>query len=259
MIDRMSPTYRMELTQKIANTIADKFGNESDAIGRYLKFWHEPGDINGYGKNFDLIIDELYEIELINTLDSSDNDTLIKIAIDLGINTPDYIPSIANFMESLKVDFNQARVTFDKAYKKVEEEPEIAVGLANSALESIIKEILKDERISEEYKEGDTINKLAPKILKAFKLFPSSNLPSEIKTMGSSLLAVSNAIEGLRSNKTYFHGKTNGDYIIEDPMYSYFIVNSVTTVGLFLLSFYKEKYPLIVKEVDEVNIDDLPF
>ena len=65
------------------------------------------------------------------------------------------------------------------------------------------------------------------------------------------------AIDDLRSDKTIFHGKTDSNYLVSEPFYAYFIVNSVSAVGLFLLNFYKQKYPpkTIVINAD----DDLPF
>ena len=68
-------------------------------------------------------------------------------------------------------------------------------------------------------------------------------MPKEIKTIGSSLLAISRGIENLRSDKTLFHGKTEGDYIVSDSTYAYLIFNSVCTVGMFIKSFYDEHYP----------------
>ncbi len=44
--------------------------------------------------------------------------------------------------------------------------------------------------------------------------------------------------------------------MIEDAIYAQFVINSVTTVGLFLNSFYKTKYPKPEPEYEE---DDLPF
>lgn len=79
---------------------------------------------------------------------------------------------------------------FESALKKIESEPSIGIGLANSALESIIKEILKDERINSKIKSNKTLYDLASEILKVFQLFPNSEMPNEIKTIGSSLLSV---------------------------------------------------------------------
>ena len=176
------------------------------------------------------------------------------MAIDLGVDTPDFIPSIPTFRNEIKAEYSTASATFEKAYKFIESEPETAIGLANSALESIIKEILKDNRISTQWKDTDTLYSLTISLLKEFKLLPTAEMPAEIKTIGSSFIAASQGMEKLRSDKSYFHGKTDGDYVVSDSMYVYFVMNSICTIGKFLLSFYKQNYPK-----QEYNINDLPF
>jgi hypothetical protein len=179
---------------------------------------------------------------------------LLKIAIDLGVDTPDFIPSIPTFKNQLKSDYKNAYDTFTKAYRQIETDPSTAVGLANSALESIIKEILKDERISSKLSGGETLYKLTSIILKVFNI-TNEDHPKEIKIIGNSLLAINQTIEKLRSEKTNFHGKTTDDYLINDTIYTFFIVNSVATVGLFLNSYYKTKFPKtqIIIEDDEIT------
>ncbi len=142
---------------------------------------------------------------------------LLKVAIDLGVDTPDFIPSIPTFKNALKAEYKTAYDTFNKAYKQIETDPSTAIGLANSALESIIKEILKDHRISAKVKGSETLYKLSSIILKEFNLTNTEH-PKEIKTIGNSLLAINQAIEKLRSEKTNFHGKTSEDYLIEDSI-----------------------------------------
>ena len=198
------------------------------------------------------------KLDVKKTLHHIDGETLLKIAIDLGVETPDYIPSIPVFKNELKSSYETASQTFEKAFKNVEEDPSLAVGLANSALESIIKEILKDDRIDVEWNEKDTLSNLIKSICKAFKLTTDSEMPNEIKTISSSLLNACKAIDDLRSDKTIFHGKMDSNYVVTEPLYAYFIVNAVSTVGLFLLNFYKLRFPQIVKPVLE-DIDDLPF
>jgi len=159
------------------------------------------------------------------------------------------------------VEYASASSTFENAFKKIESEPNIAIGLANSALESIIKEILKDERINSKIKPNKTLYELTGEILKVFQLYPNSDMPEEVKTIGSSLLAISKGIEKIRSDKTDFHGKTSVDYKIEDPIYTYFIVNCVTTVGLFLNSYFKMKFPkpIIENEIQKIDKDVVYF
>ncbi len=75
-------------------------------------------------------------------------------------------------------------------------------------------------------------------------------MPNEIKGIGSSMLSMNKNIEQLRSNKSRFHGKLKEDILIDESIYAYFIVNSVTTIGLFLISFYKTKFK--AEETEEI-------
>lgn len=260
MSDKISPKYQMKLVDDVDKAIWETYSSYKK-VKLYIEKWHfSEGDWNNAWENFAIVIKHNGEIDLLSTLHNIDGETLIKIAIDMGVETPDFIPSIPAFRNEIKSDYSAASATFEKAFKQIEEHPDIAVGLVNSALESIVKEILKDGRIKIKAKEGETLYGLTQSLLRDFELFPNSDMPKEIKTIGSSLLSINQSIEKLRSEKTNMHGKTNDDYVINDALYTYFVVNSVVTVGLFLNSFYKKKYP---KEEDfpkdEIDGDNLPF
>ncbi len=260
MNDLISPKYQMQLVKSVEKAIWDEYKTYKQVrlyIDKWYKNNYEPNGFNNdFWENFKIVEKPNSEIDLISTLHKMSGTVLLQIAIDLGVDTPDFIPSIPTFKNELKSEFKTAYATFTKAYKEIENDPSLAVGLANSALESIIKEILKDERLSSKLSGGETLYKLTSIILKEFNI-TNSDYPKEIKTIVSSLLAINQAIEKLRSEKTDFHGKTNDDFLITDSIYTYFIVNAVATVGLFLNSYYKTKFPkpkLIVEEDD-----GLPF
>jgi hypothetical protein len=265
MNDLISPKYQMKLINEVENALWAEFQTSKYVnVKYYIQKWQYivcEDSYNGIIYNFDIVNQpNSTNIDLSTTLHNIDGATLLKIAIDLGIDTPDFIPSIPTFKNTLKSDYKTAYDTFVKAYKQIETDPSIAVGLANSALESIIKEILKDNRLNCNLKGNETNRELTKHILKQFKLFSKSDLPDEIKTIGHSLSAINQSIEDLRSSKTDFHGKTAEDYIIDDPIYAYFVVNSITTVGLFLNSYYKNKFPKIETEIANTIIDDdFPF
>lgn len=227
MNEVVSPKYLMQLISEVAEAIWKGYTSYKN-VKFYMEKW-QVGD-NWNWQNFPIVTKENGEIDLITTLNGIDGETLLKIAIDIGVETPDFIPSIPTFRNEIKSDYQTASATFEKAFKQIETHPDIAVGLANSALESIIKEILKDDRIKTQLKPEKTLYDLASDLLKEFQLFPESEMPKEIKTIGSSLLAASQSIERLRSEKTTVHGKIGGDYIIQDPLYTYFILNSVVTL-----------------------------
>src|SRR5690606_34478340 len=114
---------------------------------------------NNNWENFHIYQKDSGEIDLLRTLHSMSGGDLLKVAIEMGVDTPDFIPMIPTFKNELKSDFKTAYDTFTKAFKQIESDPSLAVGLANSALESIIKEILKDERINCKVKGNETLYK----------------------------------------------------------------------------------------------------
>jgi len=253
----ISPKFQMKLVDDVEKAIWKEFESYK-RVQIYLQKWHW-SDINY--ENFCIVDkDDNGTIDLTKTLHTMDGETLLKIALELGVDTPDFIPSIPTFRNVIKAEYVTASDTFEKAFRQIEEHPDIAVGLANSALESIIKEILKDERLNTKLNSNRTLYDLTSDLLKKFQLFPNSDMPQEIKIIGSSLLSINQSIEKLRSEKTNLHGKTKEDYIIKDSLYTYFVVNSVATIGLFLNSFYKKKFPdLVEEEKDDFDIEDLPF
>lgn len=260
MNDIISPKFQMKLVQEVHDKIWEEFTSYKDVLF-YVKKWHKTEwyDINNQWQNFEIIMN-MHNIDLKSTLHDMKGEDLLKIAIDLGIDTPDFIPSIPTFKNAIKDEYENVHDTFIKAIKNIENEPDLAVGLANSAFESLIKEILKDGRISVKLKGGETLYKLTQIILKEFNI-SNDNFPIEAKTISTSLLAISQSIEKLRSEKTNFHGKTKEDILISDSIYVYLIVNSITTIGLFLNSFYEKKFPK--PQIEIVNPfeddDDLPF
>jgi len=249
MNELISPKYQMELVSNIEKAIWEEYQSYNQ-VRNYIIKWYD-GDINW--ENFRIFEKKDGNFDLNRTLHSMPGEYILKIAIDLGIETPDFIPSVPTFKNMIKANYKTAYDTFSKAFKQIETDPNIAIGLSNSALESIIKEILKDERINYKLKGTETLYKLAQLILKEFNILNNEH-PIEIKTIGSSLLAICQSIEKLRSNKTFFHGKTENDYLINDSVYTYFIVNAISTIGLYLNSYYLKNFP---KQVDEFK--DVPF
>ena len=239
----ISPKYLMKLVDQIEKTIWKEFSSYKN-VKNYIKKWHKHSDdnFNNYWENFQICEDSKRQINLNETLHNIDDETIVKIAIDLGIETPDFIPAIPVIKNVLKANYSKAFDSFQTALKQIEEDPDLAIGLANSTLESIIKHILENDNISTKLNKKETLYDLAQNILKEFALFPNQKVPDEIKNIGSGLLKVSQNIEKLRSEKTTFHGKAKKDYIIKEPLYAYFVVNVISTIGLFLMSFYEKKY-----------------
>lgn len=260
MTQNISPKYITDLTKKVADTIWGNF-KSYDMVKFYISKWQEYDYSYDYEGvlNFE-IVETPKGIDLIPTLAGMSNELLIKMAIDLGIDTPNFIPCIPTFKNVLKAEHTTTSEIFEKAYKLVYEDPSMAISLANSALEGIIKEILNDERINVQYEAKLTLKKLINLICKAF-MDNDEDMPQEIRTISSSLIGISGTIEDLRSTKTIAHGKSATDYIVSNPLYAELIINSVASVGLFLQTYYKQNYPSLQqsKEIYETYEVSLPF
>jgi hypothetical protein len=66
-------------------------------------------------------------------------------------------------------------------------------------------------------------------------------------------------IEHIRSDNTKGHGKTDFDYMIDDPLYAKFIINIISSVGLFLINYYEKKFLPNKKDSAIQDEDELPF
>ena len=261
-MDKISPSYQMRLVQTINDKLFEQFKSYNE-VEHYIRKWYEC-DEYGNWENFHIATKKNKEnqdkIDATSTLHSMCGELLLRIAIDLGIETPDFIPSIPTFKNELKSSYKTASQTFEKAYNNVETDPDLAIALSYSALESICKEILTDSRVAISYDKSMTLPKLISAICKGFR-FVDTNLPVELKTIGSSLINIAKAIEDIRSDKTKAHGQTDNDYRVQDSLYTKFVVNSVSTVGLFLLNFYEEKYPIKRAQTQNnwTDSNELPF
>jgi len=260
MNPKISPKFKLNLLDKIEKRIWDCFQSYKK-VKTYLIQWQkdEPWD-----DVFFTIINknDSEDIDLTQTLANIDDETIMKIAVDLEISTPDFIPSVAEIENTFKTNYHTAQQTFQKALTQSYDNPDSAVALANSALESIVKHILSDSRFKD-FDRNKTLYKLTIDLLKEFKLFPPKELPTPIRNISQSLLKAVQSIENLRSNNTDSHGKLDDDYVIHDSLYAFFTINAVTTVGLFLISFYEKKYQSACSENDadtaESMTDDIPF
>lgn len=250
-MEQISPKYIINLQKKVKTNLQWEFSPSE--IMAYLERWvirH-----GAFSQNFWITKLDNGKIDLDKTIQDIDDETLLKIAIDLGIETPDFIPSIPTFKNEIKASYKTAGKIFEKACKKVEDDPENAISLANSALESIIREFLKDDRITERPKGNATLYELAQYFLKATKLFPIKEQPQEIRAMGNGLLNTCQAIENLRSRKTLAHGRTENELVIEESMYSKYVVNAAATIGLFFMELYRKNYP----QLTFTEIGEMPF
>ena len=253
---KASPKFMLELIVRVDQALWDEFKTYKD-VEAYMDRWYETD--GNFWSNFDIIRQEDNKnIDLKKTLhEIKDDELLFKIAIDMGLEIPGLVYSIPEIKGILAEDYKTAATTFENALRKVYEEPATSICAANSALESIIKHICADDSIKT-CNPRATLFELTNHILKEFRFYPTNEIEAEIRNIASGLLKVAQNIEAMRSKYAdTSHGKTADDYIVDDPLYAMYVVNAVTTIGLFLLNFYEKKYLPQKKELEDVN--EIPF
>lgn len=244
--------------EKIEKKLWLKFDdNKYRKVKRYINRWHEEyGDFPG-SENFHIFFkDEGENIDLGDTLADMSDELLFKIAVDLGVEVPGLIYSVAEIKGVLATKYEDVAKTFEKACTKVIDDPATSISMAYSALELLIKRICEHPELNG-CNNGDSLYKLATHILKEFGYFPDKKLNQQIRAVGSGLLKVSQALENIRSNNTEAHGTV--DLTIDEPIYAMFIVNSVSTIGLFLLNYFEKHYDNELNSSDIQDFNDIPF
>ena len=105
MEDLISPKYQMKIITSIEQAIWEEFKTYKQ-VKLYITKWHQNnyGEIysnNNYWENFQIVEKINKDIDLTATLHNLPGTELLKIAIDLGVETPDFIPSIPTFKNEL--------------------------------------------------------------------------------------------------------------------------------------------------------------
>lgn len=103
-MELMSPKYKTHLIKEIAESIWREFKSYQEVL-IYIESWHytEPG-YDSYFENFEIVYSDLskLQVDLLPTLANMDAETLIRVAIDMGVDTPDFIPSVPTFRNVIK-------------------------------------------------------------------------------------------------------------------------------------------------------------
>ena len=254
----ISPKYMMGLIARVEKKLFDDFGDNSD-IDYYLQKWVEQWDY--WNNNFDIARNIDGDVDVRRTLHGMPPDVLIKIAIDLGIETPGMLPSIPMFQNTLKDQNPNAQENFERAIKNVGSHPDDAVALANSTFESVLKTIVADGGLdlTSEAISRDVGKALSNKVIPALGFASGKEAPKAVNRLASSLLGMASAVSDLRNDKSSAHGSAPDDYVIDDPLWAELVVNATAAVGLFLWEFYS-KTKLIAEPTQEaLDFGDIPF
>lgn len=178
-----------------------------------------------------------------NLLSSVSDNIILQIAKELGIDTPVYTTkSNTDFHSYLdQGGFQSATHDFERAIEYIQSDPEQALGSASSTLESICKLIL--DQFSVPYPKDESMQPLLKAVFEKMDLSPEGHADSDIKRVLGGLLNSAIGIGVLRTKYSGFHGKGNEQKRKSlAERHSRLAVNATTTIGLFLIETYNDKY-----------------
>lgn len=253
----LSPLYMQRLKSRVEKTLWETFDESKyKQVGEYVARWHE--DDGNFWENF-TIFERDDHIDLSRTLAGMPNEILVKMAADLGVDTPGLLPCIPVMKNVLRESNQSALSNFERAVKEVYEHPDQSVALAASTLEGLFKAILKESQQDIPSK-NDSLSKLTGKVVKELIAFCDPSTPEEIRTLASQIRGIGSTIDNLRSDKSTAHGKAPGEYIVDDGLWAETVVNATATLGILLWRLHeRRKSARQIPHPAPVYDDNIPF
>lgn len=233
---KISPLYMQRLKTRVESALWDLF-NESKyrQVEEYVRRWHE--DDGNFWENFS-VYEKDGHIDLGRTLAEMPNDILIKMAADIGIETPGLLPCIPVMKNILGKANASAYANFEHAVRDVYDCPDQSIALAASTLEGVFKAIIQD--MDPNASVGNlSLSKLTSKVVKELVDACDPSTPQEVKTLAAQLRSLGSSIDNLRSDKSTAHGKAPGEYVVDDSLWAETVVNASATLGIFLWKLYE--------------------
>lgn len=227
----VSPLYMQRLKNQVEEALWNLFDKSKyRQVEEYVRRWHE--DDGNFWENFHVYIKDDH-IDLDSTLAGMPNDILVKIAADIGIETPGLLPCIPVMKNILNQSNTNACANFKRAVKDVYDQPDQSVALAASTLEGVFKTIIQNVEPDDSMGNA-SLTKLTSKVVKELVDTCDPSTPQEIKILASQLRGLGKAIDDLRSDKSTAHGKAPGGYVVDDALWAETVVNCTATLGILL-------------------------
>lgn len=253
----LSPLYMQRLKNRVEKKLWDTFEESKyRQVGEYVARWHE--DDGNFWENF-TIFERDDHIDLSRTLAAVPNEILVRMAADLGVDTPGLLPCIPVMKNVLRESNQSALSNFERAVKEVYEHPDQSVALAASTLEGLFKAILEESQQGAPSK-NDSLSKLTGKVVKQLVKTCDPSAPEEIRTLSSQIRGLGNTIDDLRSDKSTAHGKAPGEYIVDDELWAETVVNVTATLGILLWRLHeRQKRARQAPRTPPVYDENIPF
>ena len=137
------------------------------------------------------------------------------------------------------LDTEHVHAVWSKALSRRTNDPEGAITLARTLLETVTKRILDD--LSLDYTNKDDLPKLYAKAAKVLNLAPDQHSEEPIKAILGSVMNLVNGIGTLRNRLSDSHGKGGSLPVRPSPRHASLAVNAAGAVATFLVETHREK------------------
>lgn len=223
--------------------------NHINSIAYHMQDTMVTSEINSYFGHYDLEFNKVTvprskRVYVQEILEGAPSELILEVAKDLGLITSIDIIDDSYVLENYfnNHGFENCKRDFDRCLENISNDIDTAIGNASSTLESLFKAILDD--MGEDYPKDESISPLASLVFEKLNLSPSDHADPEIKRILGGLLNAGLGIGTLRTKFSSFHGK-GGKQIRLEKRHARLVINSLTTVGLFVLETYLNKYKLL--------------
>jgi hypothetical protein len=158
----------------------------------------------------------------------------------------DELSPVLNYLETKSTSPLEESIVFDEAYihyqwqKAIERqktEPEGAITLARTLIESILKHILDEQKIK--YKDGAELPELYREVSKSLNLAPEQHQEQIFKQILGGASGIISGLGALRNKLGDAHGKSKKS-VKPSKRHSELAVNLAGTMAIFLFKTFKE-------------------
>lgn len=136
-------------------------------------------------------------------------------------------------------DLDGVHAVWNKAITRRNTDPEGAITVARTLLETVTKRIL--DECGETYSDKDDLPKLYAKTAQVLNLAPDQHTEVPIKTILGGAMSLVNGIGTLRNRLSDSHGRGGKLPVRPSPRHASLAVNTAGAVATFLVETYQEK------------------
>ena len=137
-------------------------------------------------------------------------------------------------------DAEGVHAVWEKALSRRAGDPEGAITIARTLLETVCKRIL-DETDSATYSDKDDLPKLYASAAKALRLAPDQHTEEPIKAILGGAMNLVNGIGTLRNRLSDSHGRGGRMPVRPSPRHASLAVNTAGAVATFLVETFQER------------------